>query len=65
MLKSRMKRRADPGSRAMKRLSQIEASIAALNNEDLLDFADIFRPDSRSPLAETASAEMEKRGISL
>ena len=40
-------------------------SIAALSNDDLLDFADIFREMPQMPLAEIAFAEMEKRGISL
>jgi hypothetical protein len=42
MLKRRRKWRADPGARAIKRLANIEASIAALANEDLLDLVDIF-----------------------
>jgi hypothetical protein len=65
MLKTRIKRRAEHGVCAAKRLAQIGASIAALQNEDLLDLADIFKSRSQSPLAEIASAEMSKRELSL
>jgi hypothetical protein len=49
MLKRRRKWRADPGARAIKRIANIEASVAALADEDLLDLADIFlgKPDAR------------------
>lgn len=43
----------------------IEASVIALENEDLLDLADIFRSQSQSPLAEIASDEVKKRALSL
>ena len=36
-----------------------------LPDEDLLDLADIFRAQTRTPLAEMASVEMRKRAISL
>lgn len=65
MLKTRMKRIADSDARALSRLAQIQASIAALNNDDLLDFADIFEGGPSTPLKELAAAEMAKRGISL
>lgn len=65
MLKIRDKRRADDGVRAANRLAQIEASIVALDNEDLLDLADILRTQSTTPLAAMVSAEMGKREISL
>ena len=42
MLKSRIKRRAAVGERAVDRLADIEAAVAALKDEDLLDLADIF-----------------------
>ena len=41
MLKTRMKRVADRGDHAVRRLAEIEASIANLSKEDLLDLADI------------------------
>jgi hypothetical protein len=65
MLKIRIKQRAEHGVCAAKRLAQIDASIVALQNEDLLDLADIFKAYSQSPLAEIASAEMSKRELSL
>jgi hypothetical protein len=65
MLKIRNKRRAEHGVRAAERLAQIETSIVALQNEDLLDLADIFKSQSQSPLAEIASAELRKRDLSL
>lgn len=57
--------RPDRGGRALKRLAQIEASIAMLADDDLLDLADIFTGNHESPLGEIASIEMAKRKISL
>lgn len=65
MLKTRIKRNADHSDRALKRLAAIEASILALNNEDLLDLADIFSGEPRTPLGEIASAEMARRNLKL
>lgn len=65
MLRTRIRRRADQGERASQRLTLIEASIAALIDDDLLDLADIFRDEPRTPLGELASAEMARRNISL
>lgn len=65
MLKIRNKRRAEQGAHATQCLAHVEASITALQNEDLLDLADIFKSQIQSPLAEMASAEMKKRAISL
>ncbi len=65
MLKIRTKRRADQAAHAAGRLALIEASITALQDEDLLDLADIFKEQGATPLAEMASAEMKKRAISL
>lgn len=65
MLKIRDKRRVDQGERARKRLAQIEMSIAALSDDDLLDLADIFKDAPQSPLAEIAFTQMAERGISL
>ncbi|WP_042466329.1 hypothetical protein [Sphingomonas sp. FUKUSWIS1] len=65
MLKSRIKRRAAVGCRAVDRLAEIEAAVAALKDEDLLDLADIFSSDTVTPLKEMATAEMAKRNISL
>jgi hypothetical protein len=60
MLKTRIKQRA---ARA-ERLADIEASIAALVDEDLLDLADIFSGQPQTVLAELATAEMGKRNLS-
>lgn len=65
MLKSRIKRRTIESARAVARLADVDASISALNNEDLLDLADIFRGDTDGPLSEMAAAEMVKRSLSL
>jgi hypothetical protein len=65
MLKSRIKRRAAVGERAVDRLADIEAAVAALKDDDLLDLADIFSGDTATPLKEMASTEMAKRNISL
>lgn len=65
MLKTRIKRRTALAGRATSRLAQIEASINALADEDLLDLADIFSSEPNTPLYELASAEMAKRNIRL
>lgn len=63
MQQERMKWRADRGTRACKRLDLIEASITALDDEDLLDLQDIFRSAITSPLGEMAMAEISRRGL--
>jgi hypothetical protein len=65
MLKTRMKRVADRGDHAVRRLAEIEASIADLSNEDLLDLADIFKAEPRPPIGDMAFVEMGRRNISL
>jgi len=55
--------RADRGARALKILQKIEASIAALPAEDLLDLHDIFRDLADSPLNTLALAEMRRRSL--
>ncbi|MCC2976616.1 hypothetical protein LK533_07995 [Sphingomonas sp. PL-96] len=65
MLKLRMRREAEQNARAMKRLTQIEMSITGLENEDLLDLADIFAEKPETPIAQYAFAEMGRRKISL
>ena len=56
---------AQRGEAAVQRLSDIEASVAGLDDEDLLDLADIFQADPRTPLREVAFAEMARRNIKL
>jgi hypothetical protein len=65
MLRTRMKRLAARDARALQLLADIERSIAGLENEDLLDLADIFRGERHGPLGEIAAREMARREISL
>jgi hypothetical protein len=55
--------RADHGARALKTVDEIEASIASLNDDDLLDLHDIFIGSPTSALATLASAEMRRRNL--
>ena len=61
MLKTKPKWRADSGGRALKTASEIEASILALHDEDLLDLHDIFAEAATSALGMLASREMARR----
>ena len=65
MLKRRIKRRELEGARAVEMMADVRASIVALNDEDLLDLADIFRGDAKASLMTLAAAEMERRNLSL
>jgi hypothetical protein len=65
MLKTKMKRVADRGDHAVRRLAEIEASISELSDEDLLDLADIFKAEPRPPIGNMAFVEMVRRNISL
>lgn len=65
MLRTRMKRLADRGEHAMRRLAEIETATRNLADEDLLDLADIFKAEPRTPLGDLAFAEMAKRNITL
>lgn len=65
MLKRRSNLRITARHRAMKSLSEIEATVAALKDEDLLDLADILLDAAPSPLTVMASNQMAKRKISL
>ncbi len=65
MLKSRIKRQALESARAVARLAEVQASVAALKDEDLLDLADIFALETASPLKDMAAAEMAKRNLHL
>ncbi|MBY9063316.1 hypothetical protein K7957_10275 [Sphingomonas yunnanensis] len=65
MLRLNLKRRASQNALAAQRLTGIQASIIALDDEDLLDMADIFRNRRDTPLAEYAFAEVERRKTSL
>ena len=65
MLKRRIKRRGLERARAVEMIAEVQASIVALNDEDLLDLADIFRGDAKASLMTLATAEMERRNLSL
>ena len=65
MLRTRMKRLASQGERMEKRVAAIETAIVALDNDDLLDLADIFEAKPDNPIKEIANAEMQRRGIIL
>jgi hypothetical protein len=63
MLKDKPRWRADRGARALKIVGEIEASIAALCDEDLLDLHDIFVASPASRLGMLASEEMQRRSL--
>ena len=65
MLKTKMKRITDRGDRAVERLAKIETSITGLADNDLLDLADIFKAEPRTPIGDLAFFEMARRNISL
>lgn len=65
MLNMRIKRLAAETGRALDRLTAVEASVAVLVNEDLLDLADIFAAGDPTPLREMAEAEMRRRNLSM
>lgn len=61
MLRTRIKRDARSGEQALRRLVEIEASLAKLTDEDILDLADIFATSGisrsvRSPLRKWSGA---------
>lgn len=60
-----MRRNAERSARATATLADIERSIAALNDEDLLDLADIFLFAQQTALVKLASAEMVRRNLTL
>jgi hypothetical protein len=65
MLKIRNRRRTARIEQAVAQVADIHASIALLNDEDLLDLADIFVEAPPSTLKGIAAAEMRKRNIRL
>ena len=64
MQRDKPKWRADHGARALKTVSEIEASVAALPAEDLLDLHDIFAGLAESPLGALTFNEMRRRNLS-
>jgi len=65
MLRLQMKRLARRNDEAVRRLADIELTISALSDDDLLDLGDIFQTEPRGALGEIAWAEMGRRNISL
>jgi hypothetical protein len=65
MLRLQIKRLEAMVERMFDRVAAIEASIAALGDENLLDLADIFADRGNSPLREMTQDEMRRRHISL
>lgn len=65
MTNPRIQWRANPSRRALKTLADIERTIAALANEDLLNLADIVGADAEGALSTIALAEMNRRDIAL
>ncbi|WP_107961611.1 hypothetical protein [Sphingomonas sp. PP-CE-3G-477] len=65
MLNLRTKRRVATGDRASARLAEIQASVSALVDDDLLDLADIFKSAAPTPLWDIAQAEMTRRDLKL
>ena len=65
MLRTQIKRQANRVDRIAQRLAAVEASIIALDDEDLLDVADVFKQTPETPIAQWASAEMARREITL
>lgn len=65
MLKTRIRRLAAETERALDRLAAIDAAVAGLGDEDLLDLADIFAAGEATPLREMAQEEMRRRNLSL
>ena len=65
MLKMKSKRSAAEAANAVVQIAAIRGSIVALNDEDLLDLADIFAGKGFTFIADIASAEMKLRNLSL
>lgn len=65
MLKIKSKRSAAEGTRAITKLAEVQASIIALNNEDLLDLADIFSGKTPTFITDIAAAELKRRNLGL
>ena len=56
--------RSNRAARALKTLTEIEASIRELGDEDLLDLHDIFADAPAATLAMFAEAEVHRRSLS-
>jgi hypothetical protein len=65
MMKIKKRRLAAEAARAATQVAEIQASIMALNDEDLLDLADIFSGRSGTILGDVASTELKRRNLSL
>lgn len=65
MLTTRMRYRAAETDHELQRLATIEAAVATLGDEDLLDFADIFAAGTPTPLRAMAEGQLGRRGLRL
>jgi hypothetical protein len=65
MQRKNSKWRADLGARALKIVREIEVSILALPDEDLLDLQDIFVGAAGSKLEKLASEEIRRRNLKV
>jgi hypothetical protein len=65
MLRTKIKRIAKRGDRAVERLAEIETEITGLADNDLLDLADIFKAEPRRIVGDLAFLEMAQRNIRL
>jgi len=65
MLKMKIRRRVAEAAQAVTQLAEIRTSITALNDEDLLDLADIFSAEIRTSIGNNASMELKRRNLSV
>ena len=65
MLKLKSKRSAAKGTSAVTKLAKMQASIIALNDEDLLDLGDIFSGKTPMFITDIAATELKRRNLSL
>ena len=63
MPKDKPRWRSHRGARALKTVAEIEAAIVALQDEDLLDFHDIFAGRIGGVLEKLAAEEMARRNL--
>ena len=64
MLKFKTRRRTVHHAQIVARMTEIETSIAALSDDDLLDLVDIFGSDTPTTLKAMAGNEMARRHLS-
>lgn len=60
-----MRKKTAEAGKAVALIADVRASIATLQDEDLLDLADIFPGDAGTTLGDMAWAEMRRRDLRL